>query len=245
MQPHIKMILKDIAIFLLVILATVIAIQIVKFTVRRAYIIKKESPWLIYCYKNATTQRVLDNVEFPILRSNNESKGLEYSYCGWIFIDSLEYPRSTTEKKHVFHKGDFKQTYVSPGMYIHPTENKLIFRQDTLDDSMNEMIIEDVPLKKWIHFTFVVRQKKVYIFINGRMSIYKQLNSLPKQNPHPIYINLHNGFSGYISRFRYFNYAISNRMLQKMIRKGPSKIKQDNALNDGVPRYFLNNFWNQ
>ncbi len=245
MKPHVRAILKDVLMFTAGIVATVILLQIIKFTIRRAYILKKESPWLIYCYKNATTQRVLDNVEFPILRSNNENKGLEYSYCMWIFIDNLDYPRSTTQNKHVFHKGDSKQVYASPGMYIHPTQNKLIFRQDTLDDAVNEMIVEDVPLKKWIHVTFVVRQNKVYIFINGRMSIYKQLNALPKQNPHPIYINLHNGFSGYISRFRYFNYAIPNRILQRMIRKGPSKIKQDNALRDGVPRYFLNNFWNQ
>ena len=70
----------------------------------------------------------------PILRSNNERDGLEFTWSVWIFINDFSFKEN--EFKHVFHKGnnnivtDFTNTNSGinyplngPGLYITPRQD--------------------------------------------------------------------------------------------------------------------------
>ena len=67
-----------------------------------------ETPYLISGMKNATDPlTITQNVgkkSIPILRSNNQYGGLEFSYSFWIFVNDPTYNPSI-DYKHVFNKG--------------------------------------------------------------------------------------------------------------------------------------------
>ena len=47
----------------------------------------------------------------PILRSNNQEDGLEFTWSVWMFIEDLEYKKD--EYKHVFHKGTMDSLFTA------------------------------------------------------------------------------------------------------------------------------------
>ena len=64
---------------------------------------------------------------------------------------------------------------------------------------------------------------------------------LPMQNDGDFYINLDGGFDGYVSRIRYYNYAIDFNEVDYDIRTGPD----GGACIDTseIPPYFDDNWW--
>jgi hypothetical protein len=68
-----------------------------------------QTPYLINGMKDATealtiTQALGAKSSIPILRSNNQYEGIEFSYSFWIYVNNLEY-KDDTDFMHVFNKG--------------------------------------------------------------------------------------------------------------------------------------------
>ena len=57
-------------------------------------------------------------------------KGNNYTYTWWMRIDDLEY--NYGKPKHVFHKGPRDGSTMNPGVYLHPTDNSMMIKVDTL-----------------------------------------------------------------------------------------------------------------
>ena len=60
----------------------------------------------------------------PVMRSNNQRGGLEFTWTVWLYIDDLVYKNG--QRRHIFHKGTdkFNKDQVAfpnngPGLYIH------------------------------------------------------------------------------------------------------------------------------
>jgi hypothetical protein len=51
----------------------------------------------------------------------------------------------------------------------------------------------------------------------------QNLNNVPKQNYYDVYIGQKNGFKGYISNLKYYNYAINYSEVKSLFLAGPSK----------------------
>ena len=79
----------------------------------------------------------------PILRSNNQRDGIEFTWSVWIYIDDLDYGAGTY--KHIFHKGNddinFTQAPTGlnhpnngPGLYITPNKNNLLVIMNTFEN---------------------------------------------------------------------------------------------------------------
>jgi len=67
------------------------------------------TPYLIYGMKDATeaitiTQALGAKTSIPILRSNNQYEGIEFSYTFWIYVNNVEY-NDDINYMHVFNKG--------------------------------------------------------------------------------------------------------------------------------------------
>lgn len=64
----------------------------------------------------------------PILRSDDQRYGVEFTWSVWIYINDLQYKRG--ERKHIFHKGNDKinpktgmvEPNQAPGLYLHETK---------------------------------------------------------------------------------------------------------------------------
>ena len=216
-----------------------------------------ESPYLIDGMKDGKkyvviTQNPNKNSSIPILRSNNEDKGIEFTYNTWIYIDDLNYQKN--KRKHIFHKGsnnlgnsdnnDIAFPNNAPGLYLHENKNTLIVIINTFDEIIEEVEIDNIPLNKWINVTIRVEQRNMDVFINGNVAKRHRFNSVPKQNYGAVHVNKWKGFSGYMSNLRYYNKALNGTEINSIVKKGPN-LKMTDSMNIFPPYFSLNWFFNQ
>ena len=185
----------------------------------------------------------------PILRSNNEREGLEFTWSVWIYIDDFAYKEH--EYKHVFHKGNdnigkgngggiegINYPNNGPGLYIMPridgagedgndgTGNVagLMIVMNSFNEIMENIQVKDLPLHKWVNVIIrVSNQQQLDVYINGTLVKRHMLQGVPKQNYGDVYLSMNGGFSGNTSELRYFEEALGTRQIQSIVRKGPSK----------------------
>jgi len=67
---------------------------------------------------------------FHVLSNDLPSTTHGHGYCLslWLWIDDFSY--NTGKYRHIVHRGDFKMNSVQPGVWLHPTNNKLMIRFD-------------------------------------------------------------------------------------------------------------------
>jgi hypothetical protein len=193
-----------------------------------------------------------------ILKSDNEEGGIEFTYSCWLMIGEDNFHSfKPGEVKHIFHKGNngfnsqgFASVNNSPGLYIDGNENKLIVKMTTFKESdgsvanTNEIVVPDIPVEKWINVIIRVENRFLDVYINGSIVARHELESVPKQNDSPVYVNQNQGFSGNLSALRYYNYAITTTEIQKLVTGGPNMSSND-TLSIFPPylsmRWFLGN----
>jgi len=191
----------------------------------------------------------------PILRSDNDDQGMEFTWSVWIHIDDFSHRRD--EYKHVFHKGNDNinlddaelglgknQPNNAPGLYITPHTNNLLVVMNTFDTINDEVIIEGIPMNKWINVIIRLnKQNQLDVYINGTLAKRHILQGVAKQNYGNVYASMNGGFSGYTSELRYFNTAIGTSKIRSIVEKGPNlKMSESSNVTKSKP-YYLSNKW--
>ena len=231
----------------------------------------EKNPILIDGLKDAKKKKIvpvdpISNHSKPILRSVNERDGLEFTWSVWMFIDSLAHPgefadgRNTSNmKKHVFNKGSasniqggdkWRDTNISgmafpnngPGLYIHENKNALVVVMNTFNNVIEEVVIDDIPLHKWINVVLRVKGKNMDTYVNGTIVNRHVFSSVPKQNYGDVYVNDNGGYSGLLSSLRYFSYALTGVEIENMVKAGPN-MKADDSLRIFPPYFSLRWFF--
>lgn len=217
---------------LLVVVATVLFLilyKIIQAIVDQVRSDKEGKPFLVPATKDAQTMVRIDqnplstngdNV-ISLRRSRNESEGLEFTYSWWTFIKDYEYKKG--EWKNVFYKGNATSWPVrAPGVWLHPNENAMHVYMNSYGDIQNEVAIPNIPVGKWFHTVLVVEQHAMSVYINGYLKERKKLAGIARQNFGDVYINAFGGFSGFLSRMRYYDYAVNLSQVQTDVTRGPN-----------------------
>lgn len=240
---------------LLVVVATLIFLivyKIIQTIVDQVRADREGKPYLVPATKDA--QRALRIEQNPLnpnssnvielRRSRNEHDGLEFTYSWWTFISDYNYKKG--EWKNVFFKGNSTSWPLrAPGVWLHPTENTLYVYMNSYGDIQNEVSIPNIPVGKWFHTTLIVEQDKMSIYINGYLKERKMLVGIARQNFGDVWINAFGGFSGYLSRMRYYDYAVDLSQVQTDVTRGPdmelpySEQQQPPYL---APYWWVNNY---
>ena len=193
------------------------------------------------------------NGAVPILRSVNRRDGMEFTWSTWIFIDDFTYKQN--EYKHIFHKGNDDVNVTTPpiglsgpnngpGLYITPQVNNLEIIMSTFDNPNNSIIIEDIPINKWVNVIIRLDGNKLDVYINGsvvRRHVFDTTTGgdVPFQNYGDVYALMNGGFSGYMSELRYFSYAIPVNTIQTIVNAGPNlKINNNSSIEKAKPHYL-------
>ena len=216
---------------------------------RRVTDIKYSSPYLVEGTKDAKVPNIIyqnplksynsDNL-VSLRRSYNETDGLEFSYSWWMYVSDYEYKKNSW--KHVFHKGNASSwPQRAPGVWLHPTSNSMYIYMNSYSDIQNETVIDNIPIGKWLHVSLVVKQGEMDVYINGLLKKHKTLQGIAKQNFGNVYINSFGGFSGYVSRLRYHDYAIDATDVNQNVEKGPDMELPYSAQQN--PPYLTPNWW--
>jgi len=202
--------------------------------------VSKSEPWLIKDTKIARTPKIIPSYMIPL--SNDSKYGIEFSYTFWIFITDWVYKKN--EPKHVFHKGNnsTEPLMQCPGVWLAPNDNKMYINMNTFENVNETCVIPNLPIGKWFHVSIILINNHLDIYINSKLKKRTKLNGIPKQNYGDLYINMNNGFDGFLSKFKYFNSAIPFWKLEQMFNDGPSNQPCDGS-GLPVPPYLASDYW--
>jgi len=174
-----------------------------------------------------------------VWRSVNQVEGLEFTYVCWIYIDDWNYKFGSW--KHILHKGNENSwPGRAPGIWLHPEVNNIRVYMNTFNKIADYADITNIPVDKWFHLSVQVTDRYLDIYLNGHLKKRHILDGIPRQNYGDIYINSFGGFSGWMSKIRYYDRAISTNELESIVREGPSNIKQKTY---DKPPYLATNWW--
>lgn len=199
----------------------------------------------------------------PIMRSSNQTDGIEFTYSVWLFIEHL---KDEGKYKHIFHKGNdgFSSSHASdgmnypnnaPGLYLGKDPNNLnslVVAINTYDPTgsnassdVNELVtISDIPLNKWINVIIRVDGRNMDMYINGTIVKRHVLNGVVKQNYGDVYVNMNGGFDGMLSDLWYHDYGLNAMEIQNIVNSGPN-MKMDKSIDIFPPYFSLQWYFNQ
>lgn len=183
---------------------------------------------------------------FPILEpSKDERNGSEYSYSCFIYV-SPEVPNICKNPEnpifqHIFHKGSPSiYPLMAPGVFIRPDGNTLRIYHNSTKKWDNYIDVPNLPVNKWVHLVVMLKGNFLDIYVNGNLAQRMPFSDVPKLNYSDLY--LLKGFAteetksaansilnsvplnGYVSRLKYFAYALSFTQIDELLRMGPNKI---------------------
>jgi len=172
----------------------------------------------------------------PIYRSNDQSKGMEFTWSSWLYLSDLG--KEAGKYQHVFSKGDGNidsNTNLStvnngPGLYISPMDNKLHIIMNTVSstDPNTTIDIDNIPIQKWFHVALRLQNTVLDVYVNGVVVNRLLLNNTPKQNYGNVYVCQNGGFSGKLSNLRYYSRALNVFEINNIVSSGPNmKVASD------------------
>lgn len=227
----------------------------------------KKNPYIVYGLLQGTNAAIISQDpsqtnSIPVLRSNNQSKGMEFSWSIWLLIANNS-NNNKTIYRNIFNKGDsiydntefgngMSTVNNGPGLYLKSKsttdQNSLHVVMDSVDPSEGPSIIdvEGVPFNKWFHVTIRLENKILDVYINGTIASRYNMKSVPKQNYNDVNVCQNGGFNGNISNLRYFDYALSAFEINRIVMKGPNistSSLSSSVTNKSSSYYFLSSQW--
>lgn len=174
-----------------------------------------------------------------VIRSTNANNGIEFTWSCWFYIDDLEYNKN--QYRCIFYKGNnFTEKNTtnntttttntnglnfpnnSPGLYLTPNKNNVVIMMNTFNVINEEILITDIPVKKWVNIIIRCQNDTIDVYINGTITKSHKLHGVPKQNYGDVYIGADGGFSGYVSNLWYYNRALGIYEINNLVEKGPN-----------------------
>jgi Concanavalin A-like lectin/glucanases superfamily len=221
------------------------------------------SPYVVYGLLNGNdglivSQDPKSKTSIPILKSNNQTTGAEFTWSVWLNLNSnTSNVASLGQKQNVFNKGNsqYGATGVAtvnnaPGLYLKQpdgdNETTLHIVMDTMDPNNPSQVIDvtEIPYHKWVHVVIRLENKMMDVYVNGTISKRLTFTASPKQNFNDVNICQNGGFSGQMSNLRYYNYALSAFEINGITMYGPNTTvsKLSSTAAKSSP-YFLANTW--
>jgi hypothetical protein len=183
--------------------------------------------------KNRNNQNVI--IDTPVnafgLKKNkftikNSDLGLEFSYSVWIYIQDW-----THGWKNIFVKGSGSPGSTSgqqassqlraPGLWLYPDTNSLHARINTYASPNEGCDIKNIPLQKWVHIGYVLNNRTVDMYVDGKLERSCVLRGVPKLNDSDLIVCDNNGFFGKISNLVYYKYALKPEDIHNIYSSGP------------------------
>jgi len=216
----------------------------------------KGDPKLINGTMNAANEVTIyqdpkNSESIPILRSNNQNKGIEFTWTLWMYINDVS---KSQKYSHVFNKGNatFSDDGLAtvnngPGLYLENETNNLVVLMNTVSVSNpHEMLtVKNIPLRKWFNCVIRIENTALDVYINGGIVSRTVLQDVPKQNYQNVNICKNGGYNGNMADLQYYDKALSIFQINNIVSWGRNtRAANENSSNDatGFP-YYLSNLW--
>lgn len=225
------------------------------------FISPSKNPFIVYGKLEGGTavtisQNPSNTNAVPIFRSNNEFTGAEFTWSVWLYLNLS--PGSDTNYKTIYVKGPSAPNTITgihttngPGLYANCDSKGIGHLQFVFDDisgKQNKITVDNVPLQKWVHVAFRLKNTVLDVYINGSINNRHQLLSAPKQNYYDINIGAAGGYSGYLSNLRYYDHALNVFDINNIVMFGPntanSSLSSDYQSANGDYSYLSTKWYN-
>lgn len=220
------------------------------------------NPYVIKGKVDGNTSKIVStdptqNGSVPITRSNNQSKGLEFTWSFWIYINDLG--SDGTKQQHIFNKGDrnygadgIATTNNSPGVYLknnvnvtngNSAELTIIMNTTETNDANSTVTIRDIPMRKWVHIAIRMQNTIMDTYVNGIVTNRLVLLNTPKQNYYDINLFQNGGFNGNLSNLRYYSHSLNAFEINSIVYYGPDTAASSLDTSATGNYTYLSNYW--
>jgi hypothetical protein len=216
------------------------------------------NPYLVKGTMNAANELTVsqdpkNKNSITILRSNNQTTGIEFTWCLWIYVNDVD-KKHVPQYQNIFNKGNalYSQNGIAtvnngPGLYLDNSGSQLHVVMNTvaISNPSEHLNIPGMPLRKWFHCAIRMENTVLDVYINGVISARMIMQDVPKQNYEDVNICKNGGFNGSIADLQYYNRALSVFEINNIVvwgRNTSSSTSTAGGDATGFP-YYLSNLW--
>lgn len=176
----------------------ILLIIIVIFSISRIYIkLHKNIKYIIRYPKSGKTRVILSKNNLLKFKKNY---GINWSINFWIYIDDWQY-------KYGYKKYIIKSGYCN--IWLDNKNNNLMIQIPTYNNKNGETLIyKKIKIQKWLNICIILENRNLDLWINSKLYHSRYLTNIPKINNNNFIVTPDGGFSGFISRLKYFNYNL-------------------------------------
>ncbi len=150
--------------------------------------------------------------------------GLNQAFSTWIYVKDFNYKFG--DYKNILWKGTQGDNSVhSPSIWLYPLTNSLKIVTSTQDTSGVESCdIPNIPLMTWVHICYVLNNRTVDVYINGKLERSCALKGLPVLTADPVYMTMGTptaGFYGKMGKTQYFTKSLLPTDVMNLYQQGP------------------------
>ena len=173
-----------------------------------------DSPMVITSPVNAFEQKQYNGDNFQPSKN-----GLQMSWSTWIFINRWDYKFGSWKNIFVREDANGKR---SPGLWLYPKTNALHARISTSFEDNEGCDVQNIPLQKWVMITYVLNNRTVDIYVNGKLERSCVLKGIPLiDGGDNLFVCKEGGFYGQIAKLQYFNRSLVPSEVLDMYKEGP------------------------
>jgi hypothetical protein len=215
--------------FIVLILFIALIIYIIYLAVKAAHDAKINNPVIVNDVIDASISR-------PAFQLPQITEGMNQTFSTWIYVKDWNYKFG--QYKNILWKGNPPNNSTSttantpnisnihsPSLWLYPLTNSLkVVTSTSVPEQVESCDIQNIPLMTWVHIVYVLNNRTVDIYINGKLERSCALRGIPTIDNSPVYITTGTPLAGYygkIGKTQYFTRALLPNEVANVYQKGP------------------------
>ena len=162
------------------------------------------------------------------------TQGMNQTFSTWIYVKDWNYKFG--QYKNILWKGNPNLTSTTsanpsianihcPSIWLYPLTNSLkVVTSTSVPEQVESCDIQNIPLMSWVHIVYVLNNRTVDIYMNGKLERSCALRGIPTITNDPVYITSGSpqpGYYGKIGKTQYFTKALLPNDVANLYQKGP------------------------
>jgi len=185
---------------------------------------------IYFIFKGRTDQYSLKNpilIDGPTNAFSQEGRGIvkripqnanpfSFSYSLWIYVSEWN-----EKEKYIIQRGSNNNTIFLPSLRLGTNTNDLTATISTTKRE-EQCNVANIPLQKWVHIVYVLNNRTVDIYVNGKLERSCVLEGIPlARTVQDVAVVPNGGFFGQISRVQYFSSSLEPVDVERIYLEGP------------------------
>jgi hypothetical protein len=173
-------------------------------------------------------------VSRPAFSLPQVTEGMNHTFSTWIYVKDWNYKFG--QYKNILWKGNppSSSTHADtpnvgnihcPSIWLYPLTNSLkVVTSTSAPEQVESCDIQNIPLMTWVHIVYVLNNRAVDIYINGKLERSCALRGIPTITNDPVYITSGKpqaGYYGKIGKTQYFTKALLPNEVANSYQQGP------------------------